>query len=304
MERFGQMSVFVAVAECGGFSAAARQLNISPPVITRAIASLESSLGVKLFNRTTRYVRLTEAGRRFLEDSKRILDDVRSAEEAAIGVNAEPQGHISVTAPSMFGQKFVIPCVVDYLNRYPKTRVDAIFLDRVVNLLEEGIDVGIRIGQLADSSMRALKVGSVRLILCAAPEYLEKHGAPKLPADLKQHAFISASAGSMGQDVKFHTDKGPVIVKQQPRLNVNSNPSAIEAALFGMGLTRVISYQVEDHLAAGSLVAVLENFELPPLPVHILHREGRLDSAKVRAFIDLMAEHLKNELQPHDRPVS
>ena len=173
MDRLHLMTVFVAVAEEEGFAAGARRLHLSPPAVTRAVASLETRLGVKLLNRTTRYVRTTEAGQRYLEDARRILAEVDAADEAAAGINAEPRGHLAVTAPVLFGRMFVMPGIVDYLKRYPDTEVSAMFLDRIVNLLEEGLDVGVRIGELPDSSMRALRVGSVRLVLCASPHYLQ-----------------------------------------------------------------------------------------------------------------------------------
>lgn len=295
MDRLHLMTVFVSVVEEAGFAAAARRLGMSPPAVTRAVAGLEKALNVKLLNRTTRFVRATEAGLRYLDDAKRILEDVKAADEAALGVNAEPQGHLSITAPAMFGQMFVMPGIVDYLQRYPKTTVDAVFLDRVVNLIEEGFDVGVRIGQLPDSSMRALRVGTVRLILCAAPDYLERNGIPQQPEDIKQHSFIASSAGSFGQELQFSSVKGVRSLRVKPRLTVTTNPAAIEAAVAGFGLTRVVSYQVASQLAAGDLKVVLENHELPPRPIHIVHREGRLASTKVRAFIDMMAERLRRD---------
>ena len=194
------MNVFVAVAEEEGFAAAARRLRMSPPAVTRAVAALEERLGVKLFKRTTRHVRTTEAGQRYFEDARRILAEADAADEAAAGINAEPRGRLAVTAPVLFGRMFVMPGIVDYLSRYPDTEVSAVFLDRVVNLLEEGVDVGVRIGELADSSMRALLVGSVRLVLCASPKYLQRRGAPRAPQALLEHSIIASSAGSGALD--------------------------------------------------------------------------------------------------------
>ena len=164
--------------------------------MTRAIAALEDRLGVKLFNRTTRYVRVTDAGQRYLEDARRIIAEVDEADEAVAGINAEPKGHLAVTAPILFGRLFVIPGIVDYLQRYPGMEVSAVFLDRVVNLLEEGHDVGIRIGELPDSSMKAIRVGTVRRVVCAAPAYLEARGIPASPQDLNQHDIVAAATGS------------------------------------------------------------------------------------------------------------
>lgn len=293
MDRLHLMRVFVSVVEEGGFSAAARRLDMSPPAVTRAVAALEESIGVKLLNRTTRYVRSTEAGLRYVEDARRILADVNAADEAASGINASPRGHLSITAPVMFGQMFVMPVIVDYLRQYSETEVDAVFLDRVVNLIEEGLDVGIRIGELPDSSMRALRVGTIRLVLCASPDYLAKNGIPQLPEDVKRHDVIASSAGNFGRELQFNTPKGIRAIRVKPRLTVTTNPGAIVAAQAGFGLCRVLSYQIANQLACGELKLVLENFEPPALPVHIVHREGRLASSKVRTFIDLMAQRLR-----------
>ena len=184
MDRLTQMQVFVVVAEEEGFAAAARKLNQSAPAVTRAIAGLEEHLGVKLLDRTTRYVRATEAGQRFLEDARRILAEVEAAEEAAAGINATPRGLLTVTAPVMFGRRYVMPAIVEFLQQHPEVQVDAVFLDRTVNLLEEGIDVGVRIGELPDSSMRALRVGSIRRVLVATPAYLAERGTPSSPQAL------------------------------------------------------------------------------------------------------------------------
>ena len=184
MDRFQLMNVFVAVAEESGFAAGARRLRMSPPAVTRAVAALEQRLKVKLLNRTTRYVRTTEVGQRYLDDARRILAEADEADEAAAGVNAAPRGHLAVTAPVLFGRMFVMPLIVEYLNRYPDTAVSAVLLDRVVNLLEEGLDVGIRIGELPDSNLQATVVGSVRLVVCASKEYLRRHGVPRRPEEV------------------------------------------------------------------------------------------------------------------------
>ncbi|MBI2510211.1 MAG: LysR family transcriptional regulator [Betaproteobacteria bacterium] len=293
MDRFQLMSVFVAVAEEEGFAAGARRLGMSPPAVSRAVAMLEERLGVKLLDRTTRYVRVTDAGVRYLEEARRILADVEAAEESVAGGNAEPRGQLTVTAPVLFGRMFVMPGIVDYLSRYPKTEVSAVLLDRSVNLLEEGIDVGVRIGELADSTMRALRVGSVRIVLCASPDYLKRQGTPRTPQDLPEHSTIASSAGSGAIHWRFDTGNGVRPVRVRPRLTVTTNDAAIEAAVRGFGITRLLSYQVAPLLAARKLMLLLEKFEPAPRPVHIVHREGRYASAKVRAFVDLMAERLR-----------
>jgi DNA-binding transcriptional LysR family regulator len=289
MDRFHLMNVFVAVAEEQGFAATARRLHLSPPAVTRAVAALEQQLGIKLLNRTTRFVRVTEAGRRYLEDAKRILEDVKTADETAAGINAAPRGQLVITAPVLFGSMFVMPGIVDYLDAYPDTEVSAMFLDRIVNLLEEGVDVGIRIGELPDSSLRALRVGSVRAILCASPQYLQRNGLPRKPRDLLKHSIIASSAGNNAIDWRFDN----VALRIQPRLTVTTNDAAIEAAHCGFGITRLLSYQVAQPLGEGKLTIVLENHEPPPLPIYIVHREGRFASARIRAFVDLMAKRLR-----------
>ena len=295
MDRFHQIQVYVAVAEEQGFAAAARRLQLSPPAVTRAVAALEQTLGVKLLNRTTRYVRATEAGQRYLEDARQILARLESADEAAAGINAEPRGHLAVTAPALFGRKFVMPGIVDYLQRYPEMEVAAVFLDRVVNLLEEGMDVSVRIGDLPDSSMRALRVGTVRSVVVAAPEYLARYGVPQAPHDLLAHSTIVSSAGSFTAGWKFASSAGEHPLRVKPRLTVTTNDAAVTAACQGLGIARLLSYQVAQEVEAGRLEILLNTFEPPPHPVHIVHREGRYSSAKVRAFIDLLAARLRAE---------
>ena len=289
MDRFQLMNVFVAVAEEEGFAAGARRLRMSPPAVTRAVAALEERLGVKLLHRTTRHVRTTEVGQRYLDDARRILAEADEADEAAAGINAEPRGRLVVTAPVLFGRLFVMPGIVEYLKRHPDTEVSAVFVDRVVNLIEEGLDVGVRIGELPDSSMRALLVGSVRVVLCASKEYLRQRGVPRVPQDLLEHSIIASSAGGNAIDWRF----GGRALRLQPRLTVTTNDAAIEAALRGFGITRLLSYQVASQLEAGKLRVVLDEHEPSPRPIHIVHRERRHASTKVRAFIDLMAERLR-----------
>ncbi|MEZ5592156.1 MAG: LysR family transcriptional regulator [Gammaproteobacteria bacterium] len=293
MDRFHLMSVFVAVAEAEGFAAGARRLGLSPPAVTRAVAELETRLGVKLLHRTTRYVRTTDAGQRYLDDARRILAEADAADEAAAGINAAPRGHLAVTAPALFGRMFVIPGIVEYLQRYPDTEVSALFLDRIVNLLEEGLDVGIRIGELPDSSMRAVPVGSVRLVLCAAPAYLQQFGRPQQPQDLLEHSMIASSAGSNVFNWRFDNNGSSRPLRIQPRLTVTTNDAALEAARQGFGITRLLSYQIAPQLASGELQTLLEDYEPPPRPIHIMHREGRYASAKVRTFVDLMVARLR-----------
>jgi len=292
MDRLHLMTVFVAVAEEESFAGGARRLRMSPPAVTRAIAALEERLSVKLLNRTTRFVRATDAGQRYLDDCRRIISEIDEADEATAGINAEPRGHLTITAPVLFGRMFITSGIVDYLQRYPSMDVSALFLDRVVNLLEEGVDVGIRIGELPDSSMKAIRVGSMRRVLCASPAYLAQHGIPQQPSDLAQHCIVTASSVSPVIEWKFGHDL-QTTVRIKPRLTVTSNDSAIEAILQDFGITRLLSYQVAHYLASGQLKTVLSDYEPRALPIHVLHREGRYSSAKVRTFIDLIVAKLR-----------
>jgi DNA-binding transcriptional LysR family regulator len=293
MDRFHGMTVFVAVAEEESFAAAGRRLRMSPPAVTRAVSDLEERLGVRLLTRTTRLVRTTDAGARYLEDARRILHEADEADEAAAGINAMPRGHLAVTAPMLFGKLYVTPVITAYLRTFRETTVSALFVDRVVNLLDEGLDVGLRIGLLPDSSLRAIRVGQVRRVICASPAYLKKHGVPETPADLPGHTIIAATAVTTGTEWTFVDGKQKIGIKLNPRMHVNTNDGAIEAARDGFGLTRLLSYQVAGELAAGKLKVVLSEYEEAPLPIHVIHREGRHGSAKVRSFVDLAVEKLR-----------
>ena len=292
MDRLQTIESFVAVSEEQSFSAAARRLKVSPPVITRAVAELERQLGVKLLNRTTRLVRPTEAGLRYAEDARRLLEELKLADEAAAGINAEPRGELVVTAPVLFGQKYIMPGIIDYLESHPETHIRALFVDRIVNLLEEGIDVGIRIGELPDSTMRALKVGAVRSVVVASDAYLEKHGLPRSPEDLRNHVTIASNAAGDFIGWRFKSARP---LRLDHRLVVSSNRAAIDAARAGFGVTRVLSYQVAEQLESGELTVILETFEQAQTPINIVHHEGRHSAARIRAFIDLMTTRLRSD---------
>jgi DNA-binding transcriptional LysR family regulator len=293
MDRLHLMSVFVAVADAESFSGAARSLGQSPPSVTRAIAALEARLNVKLLNRSTRSVRVTEAGQIYLDLARRIISEIDEAEEATAGINTEPRGRLAVTAPVQFGKMFVTPVIVEYLQRYPEMDVSALLLDRVVNLLEEGVDIAIRIGELPDSSLRAIRVGQVRKVVCASPEYLAKHPEPRTPAELAQHLIVAATSVTPTADWKFRQGTRTTTVRVKPRLSVSSIEAALTAVSEGLGITRLMSYQVAPFLAAGQLKTILTEYEPPPLPIHVLHSEGRYSSAKVRTFVDLVVADLR-----------
>lgn len=295
MDRLHQIKAFVAVADALSFAGAARRLGLSPPAVTRAVNELEAHLAVRLLTRTTRVVRLTEAGRRYAEDCKRILADWAEADESVSGLHGTPQGSLIVTAPALFGARHVTPVVTQYLDRYPQVQVACWFLDRVVNLVEEGVDVAVRIGELPDSSLQAVRVGQVRRVVVGAPSYLAAKGRPERPEDLARHTLVAASGVSPQPQWRFERDGEVQTVALQPRLTTTSNDAALSAAVGGFGLTRLLSYQVQDAVTQGRLDPVLTAFEPPPLPVHVVHREGRHASLKARAFIDLAVNLLRED---------
>jgi len=296
VDRFHSIGVFVKVAECGSFSAAARELAMSPPAVTRAVAMLEDRLGTRLFVRTTRSVRLTQSGERFLEDGRRILLDLEEAEEAAVGSHVEPRGDLRITAPVMFGRMYVTPILGNFLDRYPMMKAQTLFVDRVVNLMDEGLDVAIRIGDLPDSSLTAVRAGTVRLIVFASPQYLDKYGNPQHPDELTDHRIIQPLALGTSREWQFDDNGTSVSVPVEPPIRMNTNDAVIGLAVRGWGMSRVLSYQIAPYLADGRLKTVLDGFEMPPMPIHVIHQEGGMVSAKVRAFVDFLVERLRADL--------
>lgn len=294
MDRLRALEIFIAVANTNSLSAAGRKLSISAPSVTRVLGDFERSLGVILFHRTTRAVTLTESGQQFLEDAKRIVNEYQSATDAVKGAYREPSGLLRVTAPTLFGQYYVLPLLTQFMDQYPNVRVEAVFLDRVVNIIEEGFDIAVRIGELPDSNLIAAKVGSVRKVVCGHPEYFRTHGKPKLPKDLADHKLISATSLERMNEWRFRRG---ITVKVKPALSLNSLPAVIEAATSGWGLTQVVSYQIGPAQLAGKLETVLEEFEPDSIPIHLVHAEGRSASAKVRSFIDLAKQSLKANQQ-------
>jgi DNA-binding transcriptional LysR family regulator len=295
MDRIQAMAVFVAVAEEEGFAPAARRLAMSPPVVTRAIAALEQRIGAKLLHRTTRNVRLTEAGTRYLEDCRRILSEIDEAEEAAAGSHREPQGQLSITASVLFGRLYVAPILLNFLSFYPRVSARTLFVDRIVNLMDEGVDVAVRIAHLPDSGMTARKVGSVRRLVCASPDYLTEYGIPQEPTDLVSHRIIAFQGITPSPEWSFQNGYSEAKVRLSPRLEVNTAEMAITAAVQGHGLTRVLSYMVAPELVSGQLKIVLAEYEPAPIPIQLVHREGRQASARVRAFVDFAAKLLRSD---------
>ena len=293
MDKFQTMQVFVAVAKQGSFVAASNELGISAPATTKAIAALEARLGVKLFNRTTRHVRLTAAGARFLQDAQHILEQLAEAEGAARGIYAKPSGTLTVTAPVLFGTLHIVPIVTAYLAQYPDVKVKTLFYDNITNLLEEEIDVAIRIGQLKDSNLYATQVGAVKRIVCGAPSYFANHGLPQKPQQLTDHQIVFSTTYEPTRSWQFNDNGQALSVKLKPSLMCNQNAAALSAAVMGAGITRLMSYQAGEALATGQLQRILTEYEEEDLPVSIVHVEGRRANAKIRTFIDLAAERLR-----------
>ena len=286
MDRIDAMTAFVAVADLQGFAPAARKLGLSPSGVTRLVAALEDRLGARLLQRTTRSVTLTDVGARYLERARRILADVEEAEISAQAERMAPSGRLVVSAPIGFGRLHVSPVMSAYLKRYPEVSGELRLSDRMINLVEDGVDLAVRIGHLANSSLVARNVGDMRRIVVASTDYLKQRGEPKTPADIAGHDTIQFGAS----DWHFVEDGREVRVACTPRFITNSADAALLHAEQGGGLTRVMAYQAADAIKAGRLKVVLAKFEQPPLPIHIVYPTSRLLSAKVRTFVDLVIE--------------
>jgi len=287
MDRIQAMEAFVAVADLQGFAPAARKLALSPSAVTRLIAALEQHLGARLLQRTTRQVRLTDVGTRYLERARRILADVEEADGSAREERNRPSGRLVVSAPLGFGRLHVGPVMTAYLKRYPEVAGELRLSDNLVNLVEEAVDAAVRIGHLADSSLVARQVGEMRRIVVAAPSYIKRHGEPKMPEALSEHQTIQFGPVAAW---RFLRDGREIEVTQSPRFISNSADAALQYAEAGGGVTRVLAYQGADGLARGRLKIVLAKYEQRALPIHIVYPTSRLLSAKVRAFIDLVVE--------------
>ncbi len=285
MDRLRTLRTFIAVAEQASFAEAGRRLNMSPTTVTRTIAALETSLGVQLLMRTTRSVRLTDDGALFLERCQSGLAEIDQAFDIVQGHTAAPRGTLTVTAPVMFGRLHVLPVVAEMLSLYPELRVRLLLLDRVVRLVDEGVDIAVRIAELPDSALHMLRVGEVRRTLSASPAYLAARGHPTSMADLRRHDVIAV-------EDEAGRPHGP-IPGLTPRLIVNSVDAAISAAVAGSGIVRALSYQVADHIAAGRLIRLLPDDPSPALPVSLLFQSGRKNHPNLRAFIDTAQRRLR-----------
>jgi DNA-binding transcriptional LysR family regulator len=290
MDRFDAMQAFIAVADLEGFAPAARKLGLSPSAVTRLIAALEERLGARLLQRTTRQVTLTDAGSRYLQRARRILADVDEAEDAVEGERTRPAGRLVISAPFGFGRLHVSPVVSAYLKRYPEVGIDLRLSDRRINLVEEGVDLAVRLGHLPDSTLVARHVGQMRRIVVASAGYLKRRGEPKRPAELANHDTIQFGAMTAQPDWHFVEDGREIRIAVTPRFTSNSSDAAIQYAEQDGGLTRVMAYQAAESLKAKRLRIVLAEFEQPAVPIHVVYPTTRLLSAKVRTFIDLVTE--------------
>ena len=283
MDRLETMRVFVTVASLGSFAEAARQLRLSPSVVTRSVAVLEDRLGLVLLNRTTRSVRLTERGQFFLESCRQVLEDIEGAERRARGEDAEPRGSLKVAAPILFGRLHVLPIITRVLSKHPGLSVHLTLSDRNIHLVEESVDVAVRIGELADSSMLAIRLGAVSRVLVASPRYLEGRGMPRAPNDLSAHDIIAFDGLDATNEWRFGATSK--LVRVEPRLTVNSADAAIAAAEAGLGISRTLSYQVMASVLAGRLVPLLVGFTAGKLPVSAIYPACRVASTNLSAFI-------------------
>lgn len=297
MDRLEAMAVLVAAVDGGSLSAAGRKLGMPLATVSRKISDLESHLKTRLLSRSTRQLSLTDAGRDYVDCCRRILEQVGEAERAASGEYSAPRGELVITAPIVFGRRHVLPLGIEFLRAYPEVDLRFSFRDRVVNLLEEHVDMAVRIGELPDSSLIAVRVGMVRRVVCASPDYLARRGIPQQPADLQAHDCITFEGMAGSQAWDFLDDGSPLTVPVHSRMTINTAESAIDAALAGVGLTRVLSYQVAEALHSGALVRVLPAFEPRALPVSLVYAsQGRLP-LKLRAFIDYALPRLRQRLE-------
>ncbi len=296
MDRLAAMSVFVAVVAAGSFSGAARALRMPVPTVSRRISELESQLGARLLTRTTRKLALTEAGADYLVACKRILEEVAAAERGAAGEHQAPRGELALTAPIVLGRLHVLPLVAEFLAQYPQINVQLNLADRSLQLLDEHLDLAVRVGELPDSALVAMRVAALREVVCASPAYLAKHGTPKTPQELGRHDVVSFAGPAGAAGWNFGDARERRSVPLRTRLVVNTAEAAVDAAIAGVGLTRVLSYQVAAAIKAGALALVLRKFESAPIPVSLVYYRQALLPAKLRAFLDFAAPRLKARL--------
>ncbi|HET9700812.1 MAG TPA: LysR family transcriptional regulator [Burkholderiales bacterium] len=299
MDKLRAMTAFVAIADRGSLTAAADVLGTSLPSVVRTLAALERELGARLFTRTTRRIALTEEGRDYLDRARRVLAQVEDAEAALSARHVIPQGRIVLTSSVMFGRLHVAPLLAEFLGAHPRVKAELLLLDRVANLLEEGMDLGVRIGHLADSSLVAIPVGETRRVICASPDYLRRAGMPAAPKDLAAHACIRFTGLAAGGEWEFREAGKPKRVGVDGPLVTNQVDAALDATTSGLGCGMFLCYQVRSALAQGTLRLLLANHEPPPLPIHVVYPQGRHMPSRVRALVDWLVPRLRQRLAPH-----
>jgi DNA-binding transcriptional LysR family regulator len=293
MDRLQAMTTFVQIVDRGSLTAAADALDTSLPSVVRTLASLERHLGVRLLNRTTRRIHLTDEGAQFLERCRTILSEVQEAEAALTSRQIEPQGRLRITAPVVFGRRYVAPIVNEFVRRYPNVSVDLLLVDRFTNLVEEGLDVAVRVDQLEDSSLVAIPVGKARRVICASPDYLRRLGTPRVPQDVATHRCVRYTGLAARDEWHFRAGRRNVTIPITSVISCNQIDGALDACINGLGLGMFFSYQVVPHRKAGELRYVLEEFEVEPRPIQVIYPHSRLLSTKVRAFVDECVKQLR-----------
>jgi len=300
MDRLKAMAALVAAVDEGSLAAAALRLGYSPAAVTRAITALEDRVGAQLLHRTTRALRLTPFGERYLAMCRQVLGEIERTERGAAAEQEVPRGLLTVTAPVLFGRLHVRPLLDRFMDANPGVRVRLVLLDRVVSLIDEGVDIAVRLAHLSDSTLVATHLGKVRRVLCASPAYLKRNGIPKMPGDLASHACIMSNEAAAEPwsfaNASGNRQRGLQAISVHPRLIVNAAAAAIDSALEGRGITRVNSYQIASDVAAGRLRLLMEKYEPPPIPVHLVRQTTRSVMAKERAFIDFASPTLRAEL--------
>ena len=296
MDRLEAMSIIVAVSETGSFSAASRRLKKPVATISRMVAVLEARLQAQLFQRSSRQMTLTDAGRFYIEACKRIIAQVDDAEREVSGEYRVPKGDLAITSPWGLGHMHLMPIAIEFMSAYPEIALRLVLTDRIVDTVEENIDISIRIGNLADSNLIATKVGSVRFVLCASPGYLAEHGHPSDPADLASHDCIGIDGMAPQRGWKFVKEGREIVAPIRSRLTVSDSEAAVDAAVAGAGITQVMSYKMEAARRAGQLVLMLEEYEQEPWPVHVVYAERKPVPLKLRAFLNWMTPRLKARL--------
>jgi len=293
MDKLVAMTTFLRIVEAGSLTAAADTLDTSLPTVVRTLAALERHLGVSLLKRTTRRIHLTDEGAQYLERCRVILSALQDAEEALVSRRSEPAGKLTITASALFGRRHVAPIVYDFVRRHPQVSADMLFVDRVVNLVEEGVDVGVRIAHLKDSSIVAIPVGRMRRVVCASELYLSRHGVPQSPNDLRKHACVRHVGLVPRSEWQFRISNRRVSIPITSVITCNDIDSTVNACVNGLGLGMFLSYMVAPNRKHGQLKYVLEKFETEPTPVQVVYPQSKLLSNKVRAFIDECVSKLR-----------